>query len=184
MNKRVLKTMIYLIMSELLVWYILKFFIPEKFVLVINNERIIKAGHYIDTHLWLRIICIYITAFITYWFYIGACCKKLKLNWYHTSIILFIITISVIIWKILPDFIMLYNILAMLGLPLLFKAKFKITYTVFTVHILSQYLSMNIRGLSSLVLNTNYASMFLMTLECYFWLILLYFYNNYKEDMQ
>ena len=181
MNKKVIKTMIFLVIIELIAWYILKIFFPNEFIMQISNPQIIMVGNYIDSHTWLRVICIYITAFITYFFYICAVCRNKKLDIIEIVLVLIIISISIALEYCLPDLLTIFNVLAMFGLPLLLKADFNTTYKVFAIHTISQYLSLNIRGLNTTTINLNYATFFLMTLECYFWLFLLYLYYNYKD---
>lgn len=57
----------------------------------------------------------------------------------------------------------------------------KNTACVFIAHLLAQWFSLEIRGLSKEMLSTNFLSLFIMTLECYFWLLLFYLYYNYRE---
>ena len=52
MNKKVLKTMIALVIVFLLACYILKIFFPEQFVMSIENEKLIAIGNYIDNNAW------------------------------------------------------------------------------------------------------------------------------------
>ena len=182
MNRKVIKTMLFLVIFELLAWYILKIFMPSEFMLIVNNERLIEAGQYVDTHIWLKVICIYVTAFITYFLYLCAVCKKKKLTAIESFIVLIAISISIAIEYCLPEFITIYNIITMFGLPLIFKAEFKTTYIVFIVHGLAQILSMNIRGIPITEINFNYLTLFMLMIDGYFWLLLFYFYYNYKEE--
>lgn len=52
---------------------------------------------------------------------------------------------------------------------------------VFTFHILCQYLSLSIRQLSTQVLCFNSLSCIIMTIECYFWLLMWYLWFNYNN---
>ena len=81
MYKRVIKTMITLVVVFLIALYVLKIFMPEQFIMVIENDNLIAIGNYIDNNLWLYIILNIITSFLTYWLYIGAVTKKWRLNW-------------------------------------------------------------------------------------------------------
>ena len=78
---KVLKTMIALVCVFLIALYVLKIFIPEQFIMVIENDKLIDFGEYVDNNLWLHIILGIVTSFITYWLYIGAVTRKWCLNW-------------------------------------------------------------------------------------------------------
>lgn len=66
MNKKVLKVMIVLVVIFLLALYVLKIFFPQEFVMVVENDKLVSIGYYVDNHLWLHIILGIITSFITY----------------------------------------------------------------------------------------------------------------------
>lgn len=181
MNKKVYLSMIILTISFLLGMYILKFFFPQEFLMTIENQQIISIGAFIDNHIWAKVLCIYATAFVTYWLYLCAVCKKSKLNIKEIIIVIVAISFSILFEFMCADILLIYNIIIMIGLPLLFKAEFKTTFVVFAVHSLSQFLSLNIRGIAIEQINSNYATLFLIGLECYFWLLLFYLYFNYKK---
>ena len=50
MNKKVLRTMITLVVVFLVALYVLKIFFPEQFVMAIQNEQFIAVGNFIDTN--------------------------------------------------------------------------------------------------------------------------------------
>lgn len=81
MNKKVLKVMIVLVITFLLALYVLKIFFPQEFVMVVENDKLVMIGDYIDNHLWLYITISVITNFITYWLYLCAVTRKWRLNW-------------------------------------------------------------------------------------------------------
>lgn len=185
MNKKVLKVMIALTVAFLLGYYVLKIFFPEQFVMAISNENIIAFGKFIDKRLWLNIILNTITAFITYWLYTCACCKKVRLGWKISFIILIAsVGFQFIYYYVDTSLFSTLTILFMLALPAMVKADSLNVAIVFGTHYLSQWLSLKIRNLPMLLTNINYATIFLMTLECYFWLLLFYFYNNYRSKKQ
>ena len=80
MNKRVLKTMLALVLVFLSAIYILKIFLPEQFVFIIENEQLMIMGNFVNEHVWLDNIVAVLTSFITYWLYLGAVLKKWVLN--------------------------------------------------------------------------------------------------------
>lgn len=78
MNKQVLRTMIILCWVFLALYAILKLVpqLADKFVIVVNNEKIVKAGQFIDEREWLGNIIYFFTTLLTYQFYLCACCHK------------------------------------------------------------------------------------------------------------
>lgn len=181
MNRNVIKTMLILCISELIVWYILKLFIPQYFVLQINSPVLLKIGAYIDSHTDLRACLNIITAFITYWLYLCAILKQKKLSLTWCLIVILVILISFFIEALYPEYVGYYSLLMMLILPAILGADLKTTALVFTIHFIAQFLSLQIRGLAQQVLSFNTVSFLILTLECYFWLLLFYLYYNYKE---
>ena len=183
MNKKVLKTMIALVVIFLCALYVLKIFFPEEFVMVIENEQLIKIGEYVDNNLWLHIILACITSFITYWLYLCAVTRKWYLNWKEILMVLGVIAITQTLYSFdeTVDLASGISIISMLILPVFSKADLKDVAIVFSIHYMAQLLSTLIRGLPLLLTNVNYATIFLMTIECYFWLLLFYLYFNVKR---
>jgi hypothetical protein len=77
MNKNVLKAMVYLCWAYIIAFLIIKVFFPEQLLLVVENQRVIAVGNYVDTHLWLLHLLTYIIRCITFLIFICACCKKM-----------------------------------------------------------------------------------------------------------
>lgn len=183
MNKKVLKTMIALIVIFLCALYVLKIFFPEQFIMVIENKQLIKIGAYVDEHLWLHIILACITSFITYWLYLCAVTRKWYLNWKELIAVLVTIAITQTLYSFDATVSLAsgISIISMLLIPVFSKANLRDTAIVFSVHYLSQLLSTLIRSLPLLLTNVNYATTLLMGLESYFWLLLFYLYFNFKK---
>lgn len=173
--------MIALVVVFLLACYVLKFFFPKQFVMAIENENIVKVGNYVDNHKWLTILCACITSFITYWFYLCAVLKKWYLNWKQVLIVLAVIGATQGLYELDATLSSGFAIVSMLLLPVFFKADLKVSTVVFCIHYLAQTLSLQIRQLPMLLTSVNYATILLLMLEAYFWLILCYLYTNYKK---
>ena len=181
MNKKVIKTMIALVIAFLLGYYVLKIFFPEQFVMTITNEHIVAFGEFVDEHLWLHIILGTITSFITYWLYTCACCCKSRLGWKNCLIILSVCVAVQIIYYFVDNSVFTpLSTATMLLIPAFIGAKAKCIAVVFSIHGMSQWLSTRIRNLPFMLTNVNYATILLLGLECYFWLLLCYLHNNYK----
>ena len=181
MNKKVLKTMIALVVIFLSAFYVLKIFFPEQFVLCIENAKLVEIGNYIDSHKWSYYLFGIFTSFTTYWLYLCAVCRKWYLNWWQILIVLGVIGGSIGLSFYDATLTASFGVLSMITLPLLFKADYRATLIVFSVHYLSQTLTLRIRNLTLYMTNINSLVLFMIDFECLFWLLLFYFYNNYKE---
>lgn len=181
MNKRVIKTLIGLTIAYLVAWYILKIFFPEKFILQVNNERLIAIGNYIDSHFIINHLCGIVTSYITYWLYLGAVCKIKRLNWKHSLSIVGIYLLGILVEMFDITLATFYSIFVMIIFPAVLNANYRRTVFVLVIHFICQWLSLQIRQLSTMILSFNFLSALIMGLESYFWLFLFYLYFNYYE---
>ena len=182
MYKKILKTMIVLIIIFLIVLYVLKIFFPEQFIIVIENNVLISIGNFIDKYWLLSELCAIITSFITYWFYLGAVTRKWCLNWKEIICVLLTIGLTHLLYEFDTVVATGIPLVAMVLIPLMSKANLKEVSIVFSVHCLAQLLSTSIRNLPALLTNVNSLISIAMTIECYFWLLLFYLYYNYKKE--
>lgn len=182
MNKKVLKTMIALVVIFLVALYVLKIFFPEQFVMSIENETIITIGNYIDSNAWAYYLFGIATSFLTYWLYLCAVCKRWYLNWWQCLIVLAVIGASIGFGFVDINLYSALSYTSFILLPFIFKAEFKPVAIVFTIHIFAQFLTTSIRNLTAYIVMPNSITIFLMTFDCFLWLLIFYLYFNYKED--
>lgn len=184
MNKKVLKAMIALVVIFLACLYVLKIFMPEQFVLSVENEIIITIGTYIDNNDWAFYIFGILTSFITYWLYLCAVCRRWYLKWYEILTVLVVIGATLGLSAVDVNLYTALSYSSFIFLPLIFNknAKLKDIVVCFTIHLFSQALSLSIRNISLYITNPNSITMFLMTLDCYLWLLFLYIFYNYKKE--
>lgn len=181
MNKRVFISMLVLTITFLVGLYVLKIFFPNEFIMVIENEKLIAIGEFIDSHIISYYICCGITAFIAYYLYCCACSSRLTLKWYEILEIVITIIIVRVISFYDNNMSTIVSVISFVLLPYLTKGNLKQTAITYSIHSLSQGLSLSIRNLPLYLTNINFITSLLMTLECYFWLILLYIIFNYKK---
>lgn len=183
MNRKVFISMLILCISFLIGLYILKIFFPQEFMLNIQNENLVKIGKYIDDNIWIRYIVAGITAFITYWLFMCACKRKLYLNWKEILIVIgFIVAIRLIgLWD--NEVATHISICSFFLIPLICKFDLKIATCIYAFHGLAQILSLKIRNLPMYLTQINYATIFLLGIESYFWLLLFYIIFNYKKEV-
>ena len=181
MTKNVIKTMLILVVCYLLAWYVLKIFFPDIFLLQVNNERLIMIGDFIDNHFWLDKLVGLVMCYITYTLYLGALCELKHLNLKQSLVVVGVYIVSLAVEHFDITLVTYYNILAMVILPAIFNCNSKRLALVFSAHFICQWLSLAIRQLSTRVLSFNSLSCLIMTLECYFWLLLWYLWFNYNK---
>lgn len=181
MNKRVFTSMLVLCMIFLVAMYFLKIFFPEEFMFRIQNERIIQIGAYIDETPGLYYLICGLTAFLTYLLYCLAACGRVRLKWFEYFMIIAVVG-SVRLFSFIDDRIaIVIEDSAFFVLPWLFRGKLSNTAITFTVHGFSQMLSLSIRDLTVYLTDVNFLTIFLMTFECYLWLVLLTIIFNYES---
>ena len=183
MNKKVLKVMIGLIVAFLVADYVLKFFFPEEFVMMIENERLVAIGEFIDKHPLLRRSVELLGTFITYWLYINAVTEKRALNWREFVLTLITVIANHFVYDFDINLAMAISVIAMIGIPAISNARLRPVALVYGTHYLAQTLSTAIRSLPARLHTVNILTSVCMTLECYFWLLLYYLiYNCRKEE--
>lgn len=185
MNKKVLKASIISIGVLLLILYLCKIFFTKEYAMVVQNDRFVEFGAFVDSHKWLRFILSVVTSFIAYWLFLCASCHKKYLSLLECLYILGMISIYRLVglWDYnLSSSIMYVSFPVLL---LLCKADMKYGAMVYTFHILAQTLSVSIRGLLIYLISVNYITVFFLSVETYLWLILFYFigqFNNIKKE--
>ena len=182
MNKKVLKTMIALVVIFLVALYVLKIFFPEQFVMSIENEKLIAIGNYIDNNEWAYYLFGIVTSFLTYWLYLCAVCKKWYLNWWQCLIVLAVIGASIGFNFVDVNLCSALSYSSFIFLPFIFKAELKPVAIVFTTHIFAQFLTTSIRNLPVYIQYYNSLIFAFLTFECYLWLFLFYIYYNYNKE--
>jgi hypothetical protein len=184
MNRKVFSSMLTLCVAFLLACYVLKFFFPEKFVLFIENEQLLKIGTFVDTHQFVRYICATFTSFITYWLFMCTCKQSWYLDWKECLIVLSFILSARLINFVDSNIASHVSIATFFIIPLICKFNLKIATIVYTVHGLSQVLSLGIRNLPMYMTHINYVSILLCGLETYLWLCLFYILFNYSKGKE
>ena len=183
MNKRVFVVSLVLVVVFLCAMYVGKIFFPEDFVLLVENERLLKIGRFIDSHPLVYYICCFATSFITYYLYCCAVSNRTRLNWKECLIVLASVIASRLVSFIDMNLATHISITLFFVLPCVTKGDIKKCAVVYTIHGLSQMLSLSIRDLPLYFTNEQtFLSGILMTLECYLWLVLFYLIYNYKKE--
>lgn len=161
--------------------YILKIFFPEQFVMVIENEAFIKIGTFVDEHIWLYYIVTTIVQFTTYWVFACACKQEKYLNWKECLVILGLVVLATIVKFFDANITSHIRICTFFSIPFIFKHDLKRATIFYTIHGLSQVLSLSIRNLPMYLTNVNSVIAICISIESYLWLSLFYIISNYKK---
>lgn len=189
MNKKVLKTMIALVVIFLVALYVLKIFFPEEFVMAMENDAFVTIGNYIDSHKWSAILVGFIIGFVGDYLYFGAVCRQAKLK---LSLILIISVYGlafILFYFLAPQDLIIKssNIIVaiqscyMILVPLLYTKELKPLAVTYCITSIAQLLSLSIRNLAILITNANTITNFFMCFESYLWLLLLFSLFNYNK---
>ena len=185
MNKKVLHTMIILCWVFLGIYALLKL-IPQmasKFVIVVNNERIVEAGKFIDERVWLQQIIYGLTTLLTYHFYLCACCHKWFLSWKQYIVLAVVIAATNTLKYYVPGITVQVNVLIMVIYPFLLKSDYRTFIIIFITHSVGQLLISFIRGAEMPLADCNTLTCLICCLDMYVWLLLYYLYSNlYKGE--
>lgn len=180
MNKSVLRTMLVIIICMLAFEYILKFFVPQEFVLIVSNPNLIKFGTFLDTHKIFYYLFCCGTSFITYFLFTCACSRRKKLNWKYYLAFIILYCISQILTEHAYQLLTPFLVCSMIGLAFISNSNMKDFTIVFIVHTVAQNLSLEIRNIARYVMSFNVITGTLLTSECYLWLLLMYILNCYN----
>ena len=104
-----------------------------------------------------------------------------KLNIKEIGIIVATIVLLFIIKEFLPYQYTAVNISSLVLLPYIMKGDFKATVIVFVSMNLLQTITGEIRNITAMIADYNFATLMILTIDYYILSVLLYFYFNYKE---
>lgn len=184
MNKRVLKTTIYLCWAFLIAFAVLKIWFADEFAIAITNQHILSAGEFIDARPWLQQAIAWLTTFITYHFYLCACCMKWRLSLKQYILVAVITALTNTLKYYVNDrsVTLIVNITIMVLLPYMFKADYGTFVIILLAHYMGQILITVIRGEALNEMTYNSINIIIMMADAYVWLLLYYLYSNlYKE---
>lgn len=172
---------IILCFALLITIYVFKIFFPSIVIEIAQIESITKIGHYIDTHKWAWYLVTGLLSYLTYYLMCCACSNRKWLYLKDNIIILITIVVLFLVQKFLPKQYTVLNYLSIITVPYLCMGKFSNTviYTIGTN--LLQTITLEIRGLNTMIANYNFATFTILTIDYYILAVLFYFLYNYKK---
>ena len=174
----------------LLALYVLKIVCPEFVIGVAEIPAIVRFGNYVNSYLWAYYLFTTIVSFTIGYFYCCACCRKRKLRLVDTCIVLAQVLLMAVVQRFLPDYYLCLSIITMLLCPTIIclidkRSEIKYLYsTIFTfsIHSLAQVVSLSIRDISLKITFPNVATLNILLIDLFIWMLLLYNFYNYKEN--
>lgn len=163
--------------------YLLKIFMPHFVIEIAHIDRIVEIGHYIDTHKWAWYVATVIISYFTCFFYCGACCKRKNFNYYEHIIILGATLFLIFVKEIMPLYYTTINYTMLIILPCIFKGNLKSTALSFSLFNFLQIATLEIRNISTMIIDYNFATFTIMTIDVYILLVFLYLFSNFKKEI-
>ena len=175
--------------SILIFFYIAKLFFPQFIVGVAELPGIVKFGKFVDTHIWAYHIYNIVIGFFSAYIYCCGCCRKRKFNWKESLILFGFVILLRLISIFKPEQYTSMNYVIMCISPFILcwynksisSKMFISTIMCFSVDIVSQILSIEIRNLIPLSTNLNIATITILLIDGWIWRTLLYLFFNDKS---
>ena len=174
----------------LVLFYIAKIFFPEFIVGVAEIPSIVKFGNYVDSHWWAYYLFNGAISFLGSYIICCTVCRVYKLNIAQTLLCVIAVILLFLVAKFLPQLYIELNYSSMLITPAICvklnksncSNSFYPLVVTLAVHWLSQVLITNIRSINTMISYPNSATFFILMIDSFIWLMLLYLYYNYKGD--
>lgn len=175
----------------LIAFYILKLVNPSFIVGIAEIPAVVKFGTYVDTHKWANYLFSFCVSYVGWFFYCCACCRQKKLTVIQNITIISTILLSLLIQRFIPQIYAPFNYVMFVLIPFInIKLNNRIsneTFTslicVYSIDILAQALSMEIRNIVLLTTCINSATMTILLIDGLIWRILLYLFYNFKKGV-
>lgn len=163
--------------------YLIKIICPEFVIEISHNENIVKIGKVIDSNKILVYITSFALSFFVLYLTCCACCQKKYLSLKECLVITILLMLGYLIKEFLPKQYTIVSLCIPLILPLILKGKFSLTIIHFVILNLLQTITLEIRNLSTMVLDFNFATLIVLMIDYYITIILLYFaFNSNKKE--
>lgn len=162
--------------------YILKIFLPQFVIEVAHIPSITAIGHYIDNNKWAWYCASILLSFLNYYLICCASCAKKKLNKKECLMIIVTILFLLVTKELLPNQYTVFNFISLIALPYFIRAKFGNTLLIFSSTNLLQSMVLEIRNIGTMIIDYNYATLMILTIDVYILSFLYYFYFNYKKE--
>ena len=173
MNKKISKTLLVLLITYLVAFYILKYAFPHIFLEMLISPNVIKLGDFLQSWTGYEHLYKLLATMLTLYLYVCAGCGKFKFKWYEAIYIVLGAVVCQCCFKFTPELYTHTTIFVMLLLSLLCKGNFAYSVVAFGIHgYMSQFL-LSVRGFETILQYYNLATGLMLSLEGYVWLMVL-----------
>lgn len=173
----------------LVVFYLAKMIFPSFVVGVAETPNIVKFGEFVDKNILASFVVNTLTSYLSMFLYTCACCRIKNLSKREHSILFCNVALAFVVQSIYPSFSIYYNFLGYVIMPMLICLcrknvggnAFYSTCACYIINILAQCISLEIRGIYSIISYPNTATYLILLIDLYIWNFLLYSYFNFKK---
>lgn len=181
MNRKVFITLLILVCSYLVAYYILKFAFPEKFLLCLTGTGLLKFGEFLQTHRVINEIISNLMTILTFYLFACACSSKLRLSWKETIFVVLLAIGTNYSYVLIPEYSVHVSTTAMLLCATICRGNLLKTTITFGVYGTVQLFLLKIRGVETILPKINQASVYALGLESIVVLLLFYIIFNFKK---
>lgn len=191
MNKKTYISALVLIPIFLVIQLVLKYIVPEYFVLALNNEHLVRLGelatNFIPTYIFIN----FLLGITTDYLFFGAACKRMKFDlkfWIITCCynlgLACMYTFAPMVLATYSTAVMVVSNCYLVVITSLYTDNIKAFAVTYAITNISQVLIVTIRNASALLISFNILSTTLVSLESYLWLALCFviFNKNFKKE--
>lgn len=174
----------------LALFYVAKIFFPEWIVGIAEIPSIVAFGNFVDSHKWAYCLYQIFVSFCSGYFYYCACSRTYKLSLKQILVMFSFIFAGLIIQLFFPNIYTPYTYvmliicsfcITLVGENTNYKT-FRSTVLCFTIDIMAQAVSLEIRNIIMLSNSVNSATVTILLIDAIIWRVLLYlFFNQDKE---
>lgn len=184
MNYKIARTMLTLCIVYLIGFYILKFIFPDLLIQTITDPTVLKFGELLQK--WVGFVHLFnvLGTLITFYLFTCAGTGRFKFTRVEVAIILGGVSVSLLIYYLLPEFYTHSSAALMLVTVWLCKGKLRNTVITFAIHGYLSQLLLSVRGFETVITAVPQAALLggiILASEMYVWPILLAIIFNIKE---
>ena len=178
MRPKVWKTLLILSVIVLVLYNIYKLFLPNFFIMQLQNTQLLKFGEWIEAREWAYIITNLVLGFVSYYIWGCIASKRYFLNWWQTLIVLAFVGINFVISLYLPTISAQISTISILLLAFIMRNNCRYFTLYFCVHMFSQLSILFVRGYVEVLPSLNFGSNLCLYFENLFLLLIFYMSAN------
>lgn len=181
MTKKVWTTLLFLLIGSLIAYNIIKFFLPDIFIMCLTDTRILALGNFIEERAWLTEVYYYASGAISFYLFGCIATRRWFLNWWQTIVVLLLNVVSQLLYVYVPEISSFAGVATLLLITVIMGNNHKGFVIAFLTHSFCQHLIIFVRGYMSILPIMNIGSTICLSIESYIILFCYYIFSNIKE---